>query len=106
MPDPSPQNIDVAKLYELLRNTEQQQQIGRRVLKAVIIDVLRSKAAGNGAINHFLRSFPTFYGFFRQSCVASVLQQLIENVTLTEEERRILDELEKEEDDGHSPRDG
>jgi hypothetical protein len=106
MPDPSPHNIDVAKLYELLGNTERQQQIGHRVLKAVIIDVLRSKAAGNDGINHFLRSFPTFYGFFRESCVAAVLQQLLADVRLTEEERRILDELEKEEGDEHSPRDG
>ena|ERR1700758_317148 len=104
MPDPAPHNIDVAKLYELLRNTEQQQQIGRRILKAVIIDVLRSKAAGNRALSHFLRSFPTFYGFVCESRVAAVLQQLIADVTLTEEERRILDELEKEED-GHSARD-
>ena len=102
MPDPSPENIDVAKLYELLRDTEQQQQIGRRILKAVIIDVLRSKAAGNHGIDHYLRSFPTFYGFFRGSRVAAVLQQLIADVTLTEEELRILHELEKEEEDGHS----
>jgi hypothetical protein len=43
MPDP-PEHTDAVKLYELLNNAEQNQQIGRRVLKAVIMDVLRSKA--------------------------------------------------------------
>jgi hypothetical protein len=92
--DPNPQEIDVAKLYELFKNAEQHDQIGRRVLKAVIIDVLRSKLSGSAP-----------FWFFRlhggQSRVAEVLHELIDNVSLTEEERRILDELEKEEEDGH-----
>jgi hypothetical protein len=35
--------------------------------------------------------------------VAAVLQELIDDVSLTEEERRMLDELEKEEEQGNSP---
>jgi hypothetical protein len=96
MPDACPQNFDVVKLYELLRSTEQQQQIGRRVLRAVIIDVLRSKSGGTDLI-----WFRRLYG--GQSCVVAILQELIDDVSLTEEERRILDELEREEKQGNSP---
>jgi hypothetical protein len=96
MPDSHPQNIDVVKLYELLRNTEQQQQIGRRVLRAVIIDVLRSKSGGTDLV-----WFRRLYG--GQSCVVAVLQELTDDVSLTEEERRILDELEREEKESHNP---
>jgi hypothetical protein len=94
MPDEYPQNIDVAKLYQLLQNTAQHQQIGRRVLRAIIIDVLRSKS---GRLPEF--SFRRISA--GKSCVAAVLQELLDDVSLTEAERRILDELEKEEGDGH-----
>jgi hypothetical protein len=95
MPDPNPQdatpeNIDVAKLYELFKDAEQHEQIGRRVLRAVMIDVLRSKSSGTAQFWFF-----RIYG--GQSRVAAVLHELIDNVSLTEEERRILDELEREE---------
>jgi hypothetical protein len=99
MPDSSPQNIDVAKLYELLRDTQKQQKIGHQVLKAVIIDVLRSK---KGAAEAFW--IPRVHG--AQSCVAAVLQELVDDVSLTEEERRILLELEKEHEEGDSLRNG
>ncbi|HYY26766.1 MAG TPA: hypothetical protein VE860_02430 [Chthoniobacterales bacterium] len=89
-PDPNPQNIDVAKLYESYKNAEQHDQIGCRVLRAVIIDVLRSKSSGT-APTYFLRWFGP------ESRVAAVLHELIHKVSLTEEERRILDEVEKEE---------
>lgn len=95
MPDDYPQNCDVEKLYKLLGNTEEEQEIGRRVLRALIIDVLRSKSGGTGII-----WFRRLYG--GQSCVAALLQELIDDVSLTEEERRILEELEKEEEGGHS----
>jgi hypothetical protein len=98
MPDSSPQNIDVAKLYELLRDTQKQQNIGHQVLKAVIIDVLRSKAGGT-ELPWILRHL---HG---QSCVVAVLQELVDDVALTEDERRILKELESEEEEGDNVRD-
>jgi hypothetical protein len=100
MPDSPPEHADVVKLYQLLNNAEQSQQIGRRVLKAVITDVLRSRLAGNDL--EWL--FPREWG--KESSVIAVLQEILDNVTLTEEERRILNELEKEEGDRHSPSSG
>ena len=94
MPDPRPQDIDVVKLNELLKDTEQHPQIGRRVLRAVMMDVLRSKLGGTASF-----WIERLHG--SQSSVAAVLHELIDNVPLTEEERRILNELEKEEEDDH-----
>jgi hypothetical protein len=96
MPDSSPQNIDVAKLYELLRDTQKQQNLGHQVLKAVIIDVLRSKKAGGTELFWYFRHFGG------QSSVAAVLQKLVDDLSLTEDERRILDELEREQEEGDS----
>jgi hypothetical protein len=48
--------------------------------------------------------FPREWG--KESSVIAVLQEILDNVTLTEEERRILKELEKEEGDRHSPGSG
>ena len=93
MPDSSPQNIDVTKLHELLDNTEEQQQIGRRVIRAVIIDVLRSKASGSDL-------FWIVRHLGGHSCVAAVLQELVDDVSLSEDELRILNELEKEQEEG------
>ena len=91
-PDPNLQNIDVAKLYELYKDATQHGKIGRRVLRAVILDVLRCKSGG-GTVHPFLRWFGV------QGHVGAVLGGLIENVSLTEDERQVLDELEKEEKD-------
>jgi hypothetical protein len=99
MPDSSPQNIDVAKLRKLLEDTEKQEEIGHQVLRAVIIDVLRSKAGGT-EIPWIVRHLHV------QSCVLAVLQELVDDVSLTEDERRILKELESEEEEGDSPRGG
>jgi hypothetical protein len=99
MPDSSPQNIDVTKLHELLDNTEEQQQIGHRVIRAVIIDVLRSKAGGT-EVPWIVRHLHA------QSCVLAVLQELVDEVSLTEDELRILNELEKEQEKGDSLRGG
>jgi hypothetical protein len=99
MPDSSPQNIDVAKLYDLLRDAQKQQQIGHQVLKAVIIDVLRSKAGGTELV-WILRHWGP------QSCVVAVLQELVDDVSLTEDERRILEELEREPEEGDGLRGG
>ena len=87
--DSSPQNIDVAKIYELLRDTKKQQEIGEQVLKGVIIDVLRSKAGGT-EIPWIVRHLSV------QSCVLAVLQELVDDVALTEDELKILKELEGE----------
>ncbi|MBV8098832.1 MAG: hypothetical protein JOZ31_06720 [Verrucomicrobia bacterium] len=99
MPDSSPQNIDIAKLHELLKDTKKQEEIGHEVLKAVIIDVLRSKASGD-VIPWILR----YWGGF--SCVIAALQKIVDDVSLTEAERRILKELESEEKKGDSPSGG
>ena len=88
MPDSNPQNIDVAKLHELLGDTQEQQKIGSEVLKAVIIDVLRSKASGD-VIPWILR----YWGSF--SYVIAALQKIVDDVSLSEEELRILKELEE-----------
>ena len=99
MPDSSPQNIDIAKLHELLKDTKKQEEIGHEVLKAVIIDVLRSKASGD-VIPWILR----YWGGF--SCVIAALQKIVDDVSLTEAERRILKELESEEKKADSPSGG
>ena len=96
MPDSSPQNIDIAKLNELLRDPKKKEEIGHEVLKAVIIDVLRSKASGD-VIPWILR----YWGSF--SYVIAALQKIVDDVSLTEDERRILKELESEEKKGDSP---
>jgi hypothetical protein len=96
---PDPQESDVVKLYELLKSAERQQQVGLRVLKAVILDVLRSKVGGDPP------SWARRSGG-GESCVSTVVQELVASVKLTEEERKILDELEKEEGDRHSVSDG
>lgn len=96
MPDSHPQNIDVAKLQELLHDEKEQQQIGLRVIRAVIIDVLRSKAGGT-PVPWIVRYLAT------QSCVNAVLQELVDDVALTDDELRILKELEKEQEEGDSP---
>ena len=99
MPDSSPQNIDVAKLRKLLEDTEKQEEIGHQVLRAVIIDVLRSKAGGT--------EIPWIVRYLHaQSCVLAVLQKLVDDVSLTDDERRILKELESEEEEGDSLRGG
>ena len=99
MPESFPQNVDVAKLYELLRDTKKQEEIGHDVLRAVIIDVLRSKAGGTDLI-WFRRIFGGGTG--GGSCVVAVLQELVDDVSLTEEEREILKTLEKEQEQGYS----
>jgi hypothetical protein len=92
MPESFPQNIDVAKLYELLRDATKQEEIGHDVLRAVIIDVLRSKKAGGTELFWYFRHLGG------HSCVAAVLQKLVDDVSLTQEERRILEELEREQE--------
>jgi hypothetical protein len=92
--DPNPHEIDVAKLYELYKDAEQHGPIGRKVLRAAIIDVLQSKLSGDAPIFWALRLHAG------PSHVAGVLHELIDKVSLTEEERRILDELKKEDEDG------
>lgn len=89
MPDSNPQNIDVAKLHELLGDTQEQQKIGSEVLKAVIIDVLRSKAGGIH-VPWIVR-----HGLGGPSRVLEVLQKIVDDVSLSEEELRILKELEE-----------
>jgi hypothetical protein len=93
MPDSSPQNIDVAKLHELLSDTKKQEEIGHQVLRAVIIDVLRSKAGGT-ELPWILRHWGGL------SCVVAVLQKLVDDVALTEDELQILKELESEPEEG------
>ena len=96
MPESFPQNIDVTRLYDLLRDTKKQEEIGHDVLRAVIIDVLKSKAGGT--------SHPWILRHMGgASCVIAVLQKLVDDVSLTEDERRILKELESEEKKGDSP---
>jgi hypothetical protein len=99
MPDSSPQNIDIAKLHELLRDTKKQEEIGHDVLRAVIIDVLRSKAGGTE-----IPWIQRYWGGL--SCVVAALQKIVDDVSLTEDERRILQELESEEKKGDSPSSG
>jgi hypothetical protein len=99
MPDSFPQNIDVSKLRGLLRDTEKQEELGHQVLRAVIIDVLRSKAGGT-QVPWIVRHLHA------QSCVLAVLQELVDDVSLTEDELRILKELESEEVEGDSLRGG
>ena len=82
-------NIDVAKLEELLHDTQKQQEIGNQVLKGVIIDVLRSKAGGT-EIPWIVRHLGV------HSCVLAVLQELVDDVALTEAELKLLKELEGE----------
>jgi hypothetical protein len=95
MPDPSPQNIDVTKLNGLLSDDKKQEEIGHQILRAVIIDVLKSKAGGT-AVPWIVRHLNT------QSCVLAVLQKLVDDVSLSEDELRILKELESEKDGGDS----
>jgi hypothetical protein len=92
MADPAPEHADVVKLYELLKNTEQTQEFGRQVLRAVIMDILRSRMAGTNPTWYVLREGSGGY----ESSLIKVLQGLLDSVTLTEEERRILTELESQ----------
>lgn len=95
MPDSSPQNIDVGRLKGLLSDDKKQEEIGHDVLRAVIIDVLRSKAGGT-AVPWIVRHLHA------QSCVLAVLQKLVDDVSLSDEELQILKELESEKDAGDS----
>jgi hypothetical protein len=90
MPDPAPEHADVVKLHELLEDAGQTQQLGRRVLKAVILDILRSRLAGTNPLWCIPREGSP------DSSVITVLQGLLDSVTLTEREREILAELENE----------
>src|SRR5215469_2660010 len=95
MPESFPQNIDVTRLYDLLRDTKKQEEIGHDVLRAVIIDVLKSKAGGT--------SHPWILRHMGgASCVIAVLQKLVDDVSLTEEELELLKKLESEKDDDDS----
>ena len=99
-PDAGPENADVSKLYALLNDAQAEQKVGHQILRAVIIDVLRSKAGGTDLI-WFRRIFGGGSG--GGSCVVGVLQELVDDVSLTEEEREILKNLEKEqEEQGYS----
>jgi hypothetical protein len=96
MPDSFPQDIDVARLKALLSDTKKQEEIGHDVLRAVIIDVLRSKAGGTE-----LPWVVRYWGGL--SCVIAVLQKLVDDVSLTEEELQLLKDLESEKEKGDSP---
>jgi len=102
-PDAGPENADVSKLYALLNDAQAEQKVGHQILRAVIIDVLRSKAGGTDLI-WFRRIFGGGGGGGSGggSCVVAVLQELVDDVSLTDEEREILKTLEKEQEQGYS----
>jgi len=120
MPDRRQDDVDVTKLYEMLKSAEQQREVGNRVIKALIIDILRSKLGNTSSIapSPSIINLPwhrgpswldawadswyrTWTDSWSDSILArgrfeNVLQQLVGDVTLSDEERRILEELEKE----------
>jgi hypothetical protein len=118
MPDHSGDEVDVTKLYEMLKSAEQQREVGNRVLKALIIDILRSKLGYISRITVPWHRGPSWLDAWADSWyrtwtdswsdtispalaahggrLEKVLQQLVGDVTLSDEERRILEELEKE----------
>ena len=124
MPGSSRDDVDVTKLYEMLKSPEQQQDVGNRVLKALIIDILRSKL---GYMPRMItvpwhRGGPSWFDSWADSWYRTwtdtwsdtialggrfdtILQQLVGEVTLSDDERRILEELEKE-DLAKDPKEG
>ena len=116
-------DVDVTKLYEMLKSSEQQRDVGNRVLKALIIDILRSKLGYTSRIiNLPWHRGPSWFDSWADSwyrtwndiwhdtivargSVDTILQQLVGDVALSEDERRILEELEKE-DAAKDPKEG
>lgn len=128
MPGSSRDDVDVTKLYEMLKSPEQQQDVGNRVLKALIIDILRSKLGYMPHISVWHRGGPNWFDSWADSWyrtwtdtwsdatwdnsvavlggrLDTILQQLVGEVTLSDDERRILEELEKE-DMAKDPKEG
>jgi hypothetical protein len=96
MAESIPPSVDIDKIKELLESTEQQQQIGRRIIRAIIIDVLKSKASGDSV-------FWIVRHLGLESCVAAVLQEIVDDVSLSPDELKILEQLESEDKPSPSP---
>jgi hypothetical protein len=122
MPGSSRDDVDVTKLYEMLKSPEQQREVGNRVLKALIIDILRSKLGYMPRITVPWNRGPSWFDAWADSWYRTwtdswsdtiahagrfdtILQQLVGDVTLSDDERRILEELEKE-DVAKDPKEG
>jgi hypothetical protein len=122
MPGSSRDDVDVTKLYEMLKSPEQQREVGNRVLKGLIIDILRSKLGYMPRITVPWHRGPSWFDAWADSWyrtwtdswsdtialgsrVDTILQQLVGDVTLSDDERRILEELESE-DVAKDPKDG
>ena len=122
MPGSSRDDVDVTKLYEMLKSPEQQREVGNRVLKGLIIDILRSKLGFMPRITVPWHRGPSWFDAWADSWyrtwtdswsdtialggkVDTILQQLVGDVTLSDDERRILEELESE-DVAKDPKEG
>ena len=122
MPGSSRDDVDVTKLYEMLKSPEQQREVGNRVLKGLIIDILRSKLGYMPRITVPWHRGPSWFDAWADSWYRTwtdswsdtiahggrfdtILQQLVGEVTLSDDERRILEELETE-DVAKDPKEG
>ena len=123
MPGSNRDDVDVTKLYEMLKNPEQQREVGNRVLKGLIIDILRSKLGYQPRISLPWHRGPSWFDAWADSWYRTwsdmwhdtivphtggfdaIIQQLVGDVTLSDDERRILEELEKE-DIAKDPKEG
>jgi hypothetical protein len=122
MPGSSRDDVDVMKLYEMLKSPEQQREVGNRVLKGLIIDILRSKLGYMPRITVPWHRGPSWFDAWADSWYRTwtdswsdtilqggrfdtILQQLVGDVTLSDDERRILEELESE-DVAKDPKEG
>jgi hypothetical protein len=99
--------VDVTKLYNMMKNAQYSQKIGSELIKAIITDNLRAKLGfpeyGEGTINSgtWAKSWgrtPNWTREWHRSTdltpqVRQVIQTLIAKVSLSNEELRVVDEL-------------
>jgi hypothetical protein len=92
------ETVDITRLYALLRDADRIKAIGESIIKALITDVLRSKLAFDGPSldtrnTRWHDIWHKTVWIREASATAKVIQEILTDVSLSEDEQRIVHEL-------------